>query len=95
MRSSIREAEQPGTSLTERPGTYLTLSADGRGAGDSLGALVKAPEKRVVVEDVPDLVLHLLEADVLTVECLRQEDLAAVESEGAAVANAPDLDVAG
>ena len=39
------------------------------------------------------MVLHLLEAYVLPVQCLGEEDLAAVESEGAAVANAPDLDM--
>jgi hypothetical protein len=39
------------------------------------------------------LVLHLLEADVLTVECLREEDLAAIQSKGPAVANPPDLDM--
>jgi hypothetical protein len=37
---------------------------------------------------------HLLETDVLAVECLGEKDLAAVEAEGAAVADASNLDVA-
>jgi len=38
--------------------------------------------------------VYLLEADVLAVESLGQKDLAAVESEGAAIADAPNLDMA-
>ncbi|MGH2359016.1 MAG: hypothetical protein ACRDGM_00505 [bacterium] len=55
--------------------------------------LVEASEQGVVVEDIPDAVLDLFEADVLTVEGLGKEVLAGVESEGAAVADAPDLEV--
>jgi hypothetical protein len=58
-----------------------------------IGALVKAPQERVVVEDVPHAVVNLLEADLLTIESLGKEDLARVESEAAGIADTPNLDV--
>jgi len=48
----------------------------------------------VVEEDVPDAVADLLESDVVSVECLGKKLLFGMESEGAGVADATDLDVA-
>lgn len=55
---------------------------------------VEAAEQGVVEENVPDAVVDLLESDEMTVECLREELLSRMKSEGAGVADAPDFEVA-
>jgi hypothetical protein len=52
-----------------------------------------ASEQGVVVENVPDRIVDLVEADDLAVEGLREELLTRVESEAASVADAAQLDV--
>jgi hypothetical protein len=61
--------------------------------GPGLLSLFESSEQDVVVEDVPDVVLHLLEANALAVEGLGEEVLARVKSEASGVADSPDLDV--
>src|SRR4026207_1105016 len=55
--------------------------------------LIVASEQSVVVEDVPDRVVDLLEANGLAVECLRKELLNRVQAEAASVAAATKFDV--
>ena len=55
--------------------------------------LIVASEQGVVVEDVPDRVVDLLEADGLAVECLRKKLLTRVQAETASVADAAQFDV--
>jgi len=55
--------------------------------------LIVASEQSVVVEDVPDRVVDLLEANGLAVECLRKELLTRVQAEAASVADATQFDV--
>lgn len=56
--------------MTKRPGTWLTLFPEGRSPGNDAGLFIKASEKRVVVEDIPESVIDLFEADVLVIEGL-------------------------
>ena len=76
MRQSV------GLAAGEQPGTWLTLSAERRGPGDGFVWFVETSEQSVIVEDVPDTVLHFLEPDVVSVEGLGEEMLSGVESEG-------------
>lgn len=64
--------------MTERPGTWLTLWLEGWGPGNGVGVVVEAAAERVVVEDVPEAVGDLFEADVFVVERLAQDVLAGI-----------------
>jgi hypothetical protein len=55
---------------------------------------VEAAEERLVIEDIPEAVGDLFQADVFVIERLAQEVLAGVEPEGAGPADPPDLEVA-
>ena len=87
MRQSV------GLAAGEQPGTWLTLSAERRGPGDGFVSFVETSEQGVVVEDVPDAVLHFLEPDAVAAEGLGEELLAGVESKGTGVADAADFDM--
>ncbi len=81
--------------MTERPGTWLTPSACGRGLGYSVSTFIETSEERIVVDQIPDPVVHFFEADVFTVEGLAEEVLSRVQAEGAGVADATDFKVCG
>ncbi len=77
--------------MTKCPGTWLTAAACGRGPGYSVSAFIETSEERIVVDQIPEPVVHFFEADVFTVEGLAEEVL----SEGIYVvgANYPEYDV--
>ena len=55
-------------------------------------ALVRSSKRpRVVVDQIPDSVVHFFEADVFTVEGLAEEVLSGMQAEGAGVADAGDF----
>lgn len=56
---------------------------------------VEAAEQGLVVDEVPEAVLHFFEPDVFVVEGLAQEVLAGMEPEGPGAADASDFEVAG
>ncbi len=58
-----------------------------------MSAFIETSEKRAVVDQVPDPVVHFFEADVFTVEGLAEEVLSGVQAEGAGVADATDFEV--
>ena len=60
-----------------------------------MSAFIETSEKRTVVDQVPDPVVHFFEADVFTVEGLAEEVLSGVQAEGAGVADATDFKVCG
>ena len=60
-----------------------------------MGVFIETPEERLVVNDVPDAIVHFFEPDRSAVERLTQKVLSRVQPEGAGVTDAPDLKVAG
>ena len=60
-----------------------------------MSAFIEPSEKRLVVDQIPDPVVHFFEADVFTVEGLAEEVLSGVQAEGAGVADATDFKVCG
>ena len=58
-----------------------------------MSAFIETSEERVVVDQIPDPVVHFFEADVFTVEGLAEEVLSGVQAEGAGVADATDFKV--
>ncbi len=60
-----------------------------------MSAFIKTSEKRTVVDQIPNPVVHFFEANVFTVECLAEEVLSGVQAEGAGVADATDFKVCG
>jgi len=59
-----------------------------------VGAFVESSEQRVVIDDIPDAIVHLLEPDRFAVERLTRQVLAEGETERTGVADAANLEVA-
>jgi hypothetical protein len=64
-------------------GDMVNTFSEGRDPGDGLVMFVKAPKKRVVVDDVPEAIFDLFEANVFVIECLAEKVLPGVQAEGA------------
>ncbi len=60
-----------------------------------MSAFIETSEKCVVVNQVPDPVVHFFKADIFPVEGLAEEGLSGVQAEGAGVADATDFKVCG
>ncbi len=60
-----------------------------------VGPFIETSEECVVIDQIPDAVLHFFETDVFSVEGLAEERLSGVQAEGAGVADATDFKVCG
>jgi hypothetical protein len=71
------------------PGTWFQFVVP----RDSAGLQIDRSQDRVVVDDAPDLIVHFIEADVFSLECVAQEILTREQTERPAGTHSPDLQV--
>ena len=50
-------------------------------AGDRTASSIESSQQRVVVDDIPDAIVHLLESEILSGQRIGQEELARLEAE--------------